>query len=86
MDNIPHDLLILFAIILGLSTWVLSWSIKRLRKALYKAECEVSEKDRILMREDSLMDSLASALSEQDKDWNKVDAILEEMRTLHNSS
>lgn len=86
MEQVPYSLVILFMIIFGASTWLLSWAIKRLRKALNTAEKTLKKLDRRLMREESLSIKLASALREHDVKFDEVDAILEEMRLLHNSS
>ena len=86
MEQVPYSLVILFMIIFGASTWLLSWAIKRLRKALNTAEKTLKKLDRRLMREESLSTKLAAALREHDVKFDEVDAILEEMRLLHNSS
>lgn len=86
MNDVPHDLLVLFAVMFGLSTYILSWSIKRLRKNLYDLDTDVKKMNRRLKREETLTDMLSETLREHDVHFEEVDAILEEMRTLHNSS
>lgn len=86
MEQVPYSLVVLFMIIFGASTWVLSWAIKRLRKALTVAEQALKTVDRRLMREEGLSTKLAAALQEHNVKFDEVDAILEEMRLLHNSS
>jgi len=86
MESISHDMLILFMIIFGASTWVLSWAIKRLRSKLYKVECEVSKMDRKLMREEKLTKQLTETLREHNVKFDEVDVILNEMRGIHDSS
>ncbi|CAH9012451.1 coil containing protein [Vibrio phage 409E50-1] len=86
MENVPYSLVVLFMIIFGLSTWILSWAIKRLRKALHVAEKGVKDLDRRLKREEDLSERLAATLQEHNVKFDEVDAIFEEMRLLHNSS
>ena len=86
MENVPYSLVVLFMIIFGLSTWLLSWAIKRLRKALHVANQGVKDLDRRLKREEGLSKRLATTLQEHNVKFDEVDAILEEMRLLHNSS
>lgn len=86
MDAIPHDLAVLFMILLGVSTLVLSRAIKRLRKSLGKVKKEVVQLDRRLEREEYLTRKLVMLMGEQVQNQSEIEAILSEMRHLQNST
>lgn len=86
MDQVPYTLLLFFTIILGLCTWVLSWTIKRLRKTQRILKASIKRLDRHIKREENLSIKLRKTLQKHDIKFEEVDAILVEMSVPHNSS
>ncbi|MDT1790506.1 hypothetical protein VP5_026 [Vibrio virus VPMCC5] len=74
-DMVPYSLLWLMIAILGVATFVSSMTTKTLRKREYEYQKEIKEKDRLLERDDTLIeylesrnDKLVSVLEELDPD------------------